>query len=143
MVKKVVGVCSANVQRSAIYEAVVKDEVRRRGLTGILEISSAGLNVKKILTNRSSPHIQLRILEAGLEYGLVRNEINAEVERVVANGLKKDNEDQIRALYGEIRPLVHGYILAMRNEALRERGIHIFPTPYTPFPIVSMHISSI
>lgn len=127
---KVVGVCSANVERSGIFEAVMKHELSGRS---DIVVSSAGINVEKILTNTSPLHIQIKILSAGLKYGLVRDEIKEEVEKTVSVGNEQEHTDKIRALYGQVRPLVHGYLLALRNQALKEVGINEFPAPYTPF----------
>jgi hypothetical protein len=129
---KIVGVCSANVERSATFDAVINDELAKQKIIAI-DVSSAGINVEKILANTSALKIQINILNAGLHYGLVRNEIRKQVEAVVEKGEKQEHTDEIRALYAQIRPLVHGYNLALRNLALQEAGISNFPAPYTKF----------
>jgi len=149
----IVGVCSANVMRSTVFEAVLKSELQgtadlcrnvmfggykiaynhSSGTYDGINVTSAGTNVSKILSNTSSLEIQLRVLKAGLEYGLVRDEIKKEVGKVVELGDDQAHVDGIRAFYGEIKPLVHGHNIALRNQALEEVGIKNFPTHYTPF----------
>ncbi len=130
--KKIIGICSANVQRSGTFEAVMEYERRAQVLEDLV-ITSAGINVEKILTNTSPLKIQINILRAGLHYGLVRDEIRQTVKSVVEKGYDQEHTDQIRALYAEVRPLVHGACIAYRNQALQEAGITDFPPPYTKF----------
>ena len=81
----VIGICSANVERSGVFEAVMNYEMQQQGLEG-LTVTSAGINVEKILTNTSPLKIQVKILQAGMHYRLVRDEIRDEVEAVIAKG---------------------------------------------------------
>ena len=129
---KVVGVCTANVGRSPVLEAVLRYELQTRGIEQV-DVRSAGTNVENILKNTVSLARELRIFDAGLHHGLVRTEIRKKIEDVLARGPEQENTDDIRALYAEVRPLVHGYLVAMRNQALREAGLSHFPAPYTPF----------
>lgn len=129
---KVVGVCTANVARSPLLEAVLRYELQTREIDWV-DVSSAGTNVENILKNTVSLARELRIFDAGLYYGLVRTEIKQKVANVLAQGPEQENTDEIRALYAEVRPLVHGHLVAMRNQALREAGLTHFPAPYTPF----------
>ncbi len=129
---KVVGVCTANVGRSPILESVLRHELEERGV-GHITVSSAGTNVENILKNTVSVARELRIFDAGMHYGLVRTEIKQKVTDLLAKGPEQENTDEIRALYAEVRPLVHGHLVAMRNQALREAGLTHFPAPYTPF----------
>lgn len=124
-----IGVCSANVERSGLFEAVMKYELNQQGVKGI-EVTSAGINVEHILANTAPPPIQIATLAAGLKYGLVRPEIREAVDRVIQQGTPTD---EMGYLYGEMRLLVHGYILALRNQALTEAGITILPVPYKRF----------
>src|SRR3989344_403821 len=150
--KNIVGLCAGNIQRSATFDAVINYELEYQRITD-LNVSSAGINVEKILTNETPLDTQVNMLKAGLHYGLVRYEIKREVEKVVSNGLEQEHTDNIKALYGEIRPLVHGYNLQFRNQALAEAGITNFPPPYTPLnpakdfklvlPMVGKHIPKI
>ncbi len=117
--------------RSATFDAVINHELEAQGITS-LDVSSAGLLVEKILANQSPLRVQLKILRAGLAYGLVRDDIRGTVEDVVARGEDQEHTDEIRALYGQVRPMVHGYNIALRNQALAEAGVQRFPAPYTP-----------
>jgi len=132
---EVVGTCSANVERSATFWAVTNQEVQNQQLEQLLGINSAGMVVEKILANQSPLHIQIKILRAGLHYRLIRDEIRTQVEQVVERGVEQEHTDNIRVLYGEIRPLVHGLNIGFRNQALSEAGITVFPPPYTPFDV--------
>lgn len=130
--KKTIGICSANIQRSGTFEAVLDYERQAQRLDDLM-ISSAGINVETILANTAPLKIQLNILIAGLYYGLVRAEIRNAVRSIVEHGYDQEHTDQIRDLYAEIRPLVHGVCLAFRNQALQEAGITNFPLPYSRF----------
>ena len=132
MKTKIIGLCSANIERSASFDTAVNYELREQK-NKVLEVSSAGLNVEKILASTSPLRIQVKILNAGLHYGLVRDEIKEQVEAVVSRGFEQEHTDEIRGLYAQVRPLVHGYNLALRNQAFAEEGITDFPTPYGVF----------
>ena len=138
MTYNTIGICSANVERSGLFEASTNYELNERGINDIVA-TSAGINVEKILTNTSALPIQVKILGAGLKYGVVRPEIKNQVEKVVSQGTEQEHTDKIRALYAEVRPLVHGYLLAFRNQALTEVGITNFPAPYKPFDPTAGH----
>ncbi len=130
MTYKAVGGCSANVERSAIFDAALNYEKRDRGIGDELEISSAGLLVEKIHANKSPLHVQVRILGAGLKYGLVRPGIQDAVQQVVDAGTDQEHTNQVRALYGEVRPIVHGFLKACRDKALEDAGVDLSPSIY-------------
>ncbi len=138
MTYNTIGVCSANVERSGLFEAVMKYELNQQRIEGI-EVTSAGINVEKILANTAPLPILIETLAAGLKYGVVRPEIRDAVDRVIRKRTVQEHTDEVRHLYSEIRPLVHGYILAFRNQALAETGITIFPTPYKRFDPAAGH----
>ncbi|MBS3128263.1 hypothetical protein J4410_03900 [Candidatus Woesearchaeota archaeon] len=132
MKSKTIGLCVGNIQRSATFEAVMNHALQEQGIQD-MEITSGGILVEKILSNQTPLHVQIRMLEAGLRYGLVRPALEERVREIVARGTEQEHTNEIRVLYGEVRPLVHGYNLNFRNQALSEVGITSFPKPYKPF----------
>jgi hypothetical protein len=129
----VVGACSANVGRSGIFDAVLNYEMGQQGIgDDTLRVTSAGLLIEKIFACETDLDIQLKILGAGLKYGLVRPELQEEIEGVIAADTEQQHTQRIRALYGAIRPAVHGFLKAERDNALREAGVEIFPTINKP-----------
>ncbi|MBS3136272.1 hypothetical protein J4401_04905 [Candidatus Woesearchaeota archaeon] len=129
---KTIFVCSAGILRSGAAKAVVDYEARQRGID-YLVTENASLNAANILANNSPLERQLKILEAGLHFGLVRYNIWKRVEDIVGLGTKQELTDEIRALYADVRPLFHGLQVAHRNQALKEVGIECNLPPYTPF----------
>jgi len=139
---KVRGVCSANVQRSPTFEAVAKyalSETRETTPHQII-IDSAGINVRNILNNTMPSNTMLKVLDAGLKYGVVRKETQEHVKTLVRKYLGKEQipEQDIAAItffYSEIRPLVHSKIATYRDIALEKAGIpkHLLPGIYNPF----------
>ncbi|HLD42819.1 MAG TPA: hypothetical protein VJB08_02405 [Candidatus Nanoarchaeia archaeon] len=133
------GVCSANVQRSPTYEAVMKYALHEQDSDKIA-IESAGINVRNILDNNVALDTMVNVLEAGLHYGLVRVDKKKEIEALLgayhtSSELSDQDSAKMGLFYSEVRPIVHGMIAAYRNIALEQAGIpkEYHPGIYTPF----------
>ena len=63
--------------------------------------------------------------------------------KMVISGRYNNNSQLVYNLleevYPELRPLVHGFNLALRNQALREAEVNIFPVPYKSFDSSKKH----
>ena len=138
----VLGVCSGNVQRSPTFEAVTNYELTNRHID-TFKADSAGSNVAKILANKAPQRNMVNALNAALHYGVVRAEIKTQVEHIVDqyDGLDRQAAGQeldvMNIVYAELRPVVHGMIVAYRNLALAQAHIpevHI-PSMYQAFVV--------
>lgn len=135
----VLGVCSANVQRSPTYEAVMKYTLREQEPAQII-IESAGINVQNIIDNKVSLEMMINSLEAGLHYELVRADKKEEVEALVESyhtftELGEQDKVRLGVFYSEVRPILHGMLTSYRNLALEQAGIpkEYHPGIYIPF----------
>ena len=88
MKSKTIGLCVGNIQRSATFEAVMNHALQEQGIQD-MEITSGGILVEKILSNQTPLHVQIRMLEAGLRYGLVRPALEERVREIVARGTEQ------------------------------------------------------
>lgn len=131
---KIIGLCSANVERSRAFQAVMEYEAEVQKLN-MIQVYSAGLNVEKIIAAQSPLRIQVNILKGGLDYGIVREEIKNEVVKIVEKGIEQEHTDKIKALYAEVRPFVHDINTRHVNQALLEAGIDIkyISSPFKTF----------
>lgn len=137
---KVWGVCSANVQRSPTFEVVLNYALHEtpqlaRYSTQPMEIGSAGINVEDILANKHPLHRMIVILDAGLHYGIIREDINdvtqqmvdRYAENVASRGasLSVPSEDTaiMEELCAEVRPVLHQLLVDYRSKALKQAGI--------------------
>lgn len=144
---RVIGVCSANVVRSPIFEAVMNDYTNSNNIKNI-DIKSAGVDVDDIEDNNVSLEKAVKIIDAALHHGLVPGWEKSFVEPII-----KDYEDliqnpgsirigekdifrEIREDYGKFRPLVHGYLIRCRNQALEEARITFLPSHLKQFDII-------
>lgn len=130
-----IGLCSANVERSRTFQAVMEYETEEQKLNERIKVYSAGLNVEKIIAAQSPLRIQVNILKGGLDYKVVRSEILDEVKQIVSQGYDQQHTDRIKSLYAEVRPMVHDINTRYVNQALMEAKIPIrnISSPFKTF----------
>lgn len=134
---KVIGLCSANVQRSGTFEAVMKYELYLRRKSHSVVISSAGINVESILAKVVETENMLNILYSSLLLGVARESTKKAIRPILTEEIDPKDIDkisEINRLYEEVLPLVQGAGIAYRNQALSEVGIPngFYPRPMTP-----------
>ena len=130
----VVGVCSGNIQRSPIFEAVFTHllETEYKALAGSVSFSSAGTNAEEYLTHTEEPYRVIAILAAGLKYNLVPQMALEEVRKYAALQENKDalealtdiDKNMLRVLHRIVRPELSQMNILYRNEALQRRGVN-------------------
>jgi len=130
-----IGICMANVQRSATYEAVLMYELNQTtNAPFFLEIEGAGANADNIRLEKISLDGKLRMIDAGLHYDVLREELKQPAKYIVEKcgkmlkplykkEMSRKDLQIIDILYHETRPIVIGLHVAYRNLALQQAGI--------------------
>lgn len=138
---RVLGMCSGNVLRSPTFEAITNYSLEIANRSDV-KVSSAGLNVEKILANESPLSKMLWIIDAGLHYNLVRKDKQCEAKALVKKYQAIDPKEvpgedifAIASLYMDVRPALHGRLTGYRDIALEKAGIpeKFIPAIYNPF----------
>jgi hypothetical protein len=122
---------SGNIQRSPTFQAIFNYTFPEpTDLPFPLVFDSSGIDVDKIMKNRTPATKKLSIIEAGLYYDLIKGKNQSLANELVNNWNGKDNKEipenikrDITQLYSEIKTDVHSIQMKYRNEALMEVGI--------------------
>jgi hypothetical protein len=128
---------SGNIQRSPTFQAIFtyffsgSDE-----LPFPIVFDSAGIDVDKILANRTPATKKLDIIDAGRYYDVIKGDNKRLAEELLGKWFGKSEaqipdiaKGRITRLYSEIKTDVHMLQMRFRNEALLEAGI---PKQYLP-----------
>jgi len=134
---------SGNIQRSPTFQAIFTYFFSGSDrLPFPIVFDSAGIDVDKIMANSTPATKKLDIIDAGMNYDLIRGDNKRQAEELLGNWSGKselhipDKEKQrITRLYSEIKTDVHLLQMRFRNEALLEAGIpvHCLPGMRVPF----------
>jgi hypothetical protein len=121
---------SGNIQRSPTFQAIFtyffsgSDE-----LPFPIVFDSAGIDVDKILANRTPATKKLDIIDAGRYYDVIKGDNKRLAEELLGKWFGKSEaqipdieKGRITRLYSEIKTDVHMLQMRFRNEALLEAG---------------------
>jgi len=122
---------SGNIQRSPTFQAIFNHTFSKQTeLPFSIIFDSGGIDVDRILTNKTPATKKLDIIEAGLYYSLIHGENQSLANELVNKWHGKNNEEipeeikgTITQVYSDIKNDVHGIQMKYRNEALIEVGI--------------------
>ncbi len=124
------GVDWGNIQRSPTFEAVFSKHTSETKHPFPIVFDSGGIMVEKILANLSPVKVKLSIIDTGLVYGILPEDIKQTAQELVDEC--RDIEDDmifdnikrsITGVYAQVKDLVHTKQMDFRNKALIEAGI--------------------
>ena len=128
---------SGNIQRSPTFQAIFTyffsdlDE-----FPFPIVFDSAGIDVDKIMANCTPATKKLGIIDAGMNYDVIKDDRKQQAEVLLGKWFGKSEaeipdieKERITRLYSEIKTDVHMLQMRFRNEALLEAGI---PERYLP-----------
>lgn len=128
---------SGNIQRSPTFQAIFTYFYSDSNeLPFPIVFDSAGIDVDKIMTNRTSVTKKLDIIDAGRNYDVIKGGNELLAEELLDKWFGKSEmqipdkeKERITRLYSETKTDVHMLQMRFRNEALLEAGI---PKQYLP-----------
>lgn len=126
-----------NIQRSPTFQAIFNYFFSgTRLLPKSIVFDSAGTHVDDITRDLTPATKKLDIIDAGIEYGVIKGENKVLADEFLSKWLGKDEahipdgeKQEITDLYSEIKTNVHLQQMGFRNKALLEAGI---PEEYLP-----------
>lgn len=134
---------SGNIQRSPTFQAIFTYFFSDSNeLPFPIVFDSAGIDVDKIMANRTPVTKKLAIIDAGRNYEVIKNNNKLLAEELLDKWFGKSEmqipdkeKGRITRLYSEIKTDVHMLQMRFRNEALLEAGIpkRYFPGMRVPF----------
>jgi hypothetical protein len=128
---------SGNIQRSPTFQAIFTYFFSGSDRLPVpIVFDSAGIDVDKIMANRTPATKKLDIIDAGRNYDLIKGDNKRLAEKLLGKWFGKseaqipdEEKGRITRLYSEIKTDVHMLQMRFRNEALLEAGI---PEQYLP-----------
>jgi len=127
------GGCTANFDRSTMFEAVGKYMAQEMGVSQYVEISSSGTKASKIIRLASPMKIRHQVIGLGKESGKVYCPEDQEViEAVLAAGPNAETNEENRILYARALQIVRGDGGRNRGYALGEKQIPLTEGSFQP-----------
>ncbi len=124
------GVDWGNIQRSPTFQVIFNTFTKPSELKYPIIFDSAGIVVDKILANESPVTAKLSIIDTGLGYDIIPEDIKSEALRLVeswkgfdASKITDEALGEITGIYAQVKDIVHTRQMEYRNTALVEAGV--------------------